>query len=99
MCATWEGGVGMLTVGRPGADGIYYISSGPIDADIAGMVPYDDYTGESSVRIEGDLDALSEVTEAPVETLQALLAQCDISNQSWQDACIRKGISINEVVA
>lgn len=99
MCATWEGGVGMLTVGRPGAGGVYYISSGPIDADIAAIVPYDDYAGESSVHIEGDLDALSAVTEAPIETLQDLLSQCDISNQPWQDACVRLGISINEVVA
>lgn len=96
MAATWEGGVGMFTVGLPiGSDSpTHYFSSGMIDQFPATCMPWDDYSSGEPVRHEGDVPALVEFINnaggsATEEQINTIIARVDISNQPWEVAAAR----------
>jgi hypothetical protein len=100
MADTFPGGTGMFVVPLyTGSDITHFISSGPIDPLLASMMPHTDYSGEESVTHEGDLEALvehmnaTEPESADLPTVTALLAACDISTQSAEEAIERLGLA------
>lgn len=102
MAGTWPGGQGMFVVPcSNGEEVTHYLSSGLIDGQIAQQMPWIDYDTGEPVPNEGDLVALVEAINAQnpeagatVESVNSLLVLCDISTQSWQDACERLGLTL-----
>lgn len=103
MADTWEGGQGMFVVPcYTGNEITHYLSTGPISASIAQQMPWTDYlSGEEPIQHEGDLQSLVDAINdenpaagASVELVETILAQCDVSNQNWQDALERLGLSL-----
>lgn len=102
MADTWPGGEGMFVVPlHTGPDITHYMSSGLIDGTIAQQMPWTDYSGAEPTEHPGDVPALVEsINEqnpgSPVtdEFVQTLCDQCDISTQSWREACERLGVTL-----
>lgn len=81
----------------------HYLSTGMIAAHFAGALPLTsaDEEGQLTTR-PADYDALLAMAASAGITitqpeLEALLSQCDISDQQWQVAVARLGLSVDPV--
>ena len=97
MADNFPGGVGMfITPFRDKTTGelTHYLSSGLIDATIAEVMPWWDRQVEPPVYHEGNVELLADMTGAMPEYITELCAECDISNQEWQDSAERLGVEL-----
>lgn len=101
LTSTWTAGDGMFLTGMCPVDSetqepTHRISAGPIDQDIAILMPWTDYEGEEPVSHPGDLEALAALFGGAVTAaeLEAITSQCDISTQEPYAAAARLGLRI-----
>lgn len=101
LTSTWSAGQGMFLTGCCAENDdeqavTHRISSGPIDRDIAILMPWTDYEGEEPVSHPGDLEALAALFGGAVTAveLEAIISQCDISTQEPYAAAARLGLRI-----
>lgn len=106
LCAALAGPAGEGMFQRPlysGEQPSHYLSAGMIAAHFADALPLTSADEEGNLTTRpADYAALLAMADAAGVTitqseLEAILSQCDVSDQLWQVAVARLGLSVNPV--
>lgn len=104
LCAALAGEAGANMFQRPlysGEGPSHYLSTGGISPEFADALPLTSTDEEGKITTRpADYDALIAMADAVGITvtqpeLEAILSQCDVSDQPWQVAVARMGLSVH----